>query len=91
MVPISQEFNVPLTSVAFVLSVPLWLRLGGAIASGWLADQVGRKIPLMISFCTLWSVRSGHCADFPCEVQKFFFSHFSSRLFCSETLLLAIG
>jgi len=23
MVPISQEFNVPLTSVAFVLSVPL--------------------------------------------------------------------
>ena len=38
MVPISQEFNVPLTSVAFVLSVTLWLRLVGAVGSGWLAD-----------------------------------------------------
>src|SRR5499427_9719236 len=49
MVPISQEFHVPLTSVAFVLSITLWLRLIGAVASGWLADRVGRKIPLMIS------------------------------------------
>ena len=30
MVPISKEFNVPLTDVAFVLSVTLWLRLFGA-------------------------------------------------------------
>ena len=49
MVPISQEFHVPLTEVAFVLSVTLWLRLVGAVGSGWLADRVGRKIPLMIS------------------------------------------
>ena len=49
MVPISQEFHVPLTDVAFVLSVTLWLRLVGAVGSGWLADRVGRKIPLMIS------------------------------------------
>ena len=42
MVPISQEFHVPLTSVAFVLSVTLWLRLIGAVGSGWLADRVGR-------------------------------------------------
>ncbi len=27
----------------------LWLRLLGATASGWMADRVGRKIPLMIS------------------------------------------
>ena len=30
MVPISQEFHVPLTEVAFVLSVTLWLRLVAA-------------------------------------------------------------
>jgi MFS transporter, SHS family, lactate transporter len=49
MLPISQEFGVPLTDVAFVLTVTLWLRLVGAVGSGWLADRVGRKIPLMIS------------------------------------------
>ena len=49
MVPISKEFGVPLTAVAFVLSVTLWLRLVGAITSGWLADRIGRRIPLMIS------------------------------------------
>ena len=52
MVPISQEFGVPMTEVAFVLTITLWLRLVGAVASGWLADRVGRKIPLMISI--LW-------------------------------------
>jgi len=52
MVPISQEFHVPLAEVAFVLSVTLWLRLVGAVGSGWLADRVGRKLPLMISI--LW-------------------------------------
>ena len=52
MVPISQEFGVPLTAVAFVLTVTLWLRLVGAVASGWLADRIGRKWPLMISI--LW-------------------------------------
>ena len=49
MLPISREFGVPLTDVAFVLTVTLWLRLVGAVGSGWLADRVGRKIPLMIS------------------------------------------
>jgi MFS transporter, SHS family, lactate transporter len=49
MVPISRAFGVPLTHVAFVLSVTLWLRLVGAVASGWIADRIGRKIPLMAS------------------------------------------
>jgi Major Facilitator Superfamily len=62
MVPISQEFHVPLTDVAFVLSVTLWLRLVGAVGSGWLADRVGRKIPLMISI--LWYSLSNFAAGF---------------------------
>jgi SHS family lactate transporter-like MFS transporter len=49
MVPIANEFKVPLTDVAAVFTVTLWLRLVGATASGWLADRVGRKTPLMIS------------------------------------------
>jgi SHS family lactate transporter-like MFS transporter len=49
MAPISQVFRVPLTEVAFILTVTLWMRLVGATAAGWLADRVGRKIPLMIS------------------------------------------
>jgi SHS family lactate transporter-like MFS transporter len=49
MLPISQDFGVPLTAVAFVLTITLWMRLLGAVASGWLADRVGRKLPLMIS------------------------------------------
>ena len=49
MAPISQEFHVPLTDVALVLTLTLWMRLVGAVASGWLADRVGRKLPLMIS------------------------------------------
>jgi SHS family lactate transporter-like MFS transporter len=52
MVPIAKEFNVPLTEVTAVFAITLWLRLVGATASGWLADRVGRKIPLMISI--LW-------------------------------------
>src|SRR6202048_3458158 len=49
MVPISKEFGVPLTAVAALFTITLWLRLVGAVASGWLADRVGRKTPLMIS------------------------------------------
>ncbi|MGA3398109.1 MAG: MFS transporter [Acetobacteraceae bacterium] len=49
MVPISKEFGVPLTAVAFVLSVTLWLRLVGAVTSGWVADRIGRRSPLMVS------------------------------------------
>jgi SHS family lactate transporter-like MFS transporter len=49
MVPISQEFHVPLTEVTAVFTLTLWMRLVGATASGWLADRMGRKKPLMIS------------------------------------------
>ena len=49
MLPISQEFSVPLTAVTAVFTLTLWMRLLGATASGWLADRVGRKTPLMIS------------------------------------------
>ncbi len=49
MVPISKEFGVPLTAVTAVFTITLWLRLAGATGSGWLADRIGRKAPLMIS------------------------------------------
>jgi SHS family lactate transporter-like MFS transporter len=49
MVPIAKEFNVPLTEVTAVFTITLWMRLLGAVASGWVADRVGRKLPLMIS------------------------------------------
>jgi MFS transporter, SHS family, lactate transporter len=49
MVAIAKEFNVPLTAVTVVFTITLWMRLVGAVASGWLADRVGRKTPLMIS------------------------------------------
>ena len=49
MVPIAKEFGVPLTAVTIVFTLTLWMRLVGAVASGWLADRIGRKTPLMIS------------------------------------------
>src|SRR6516164_5587761 len=49
MVPISKDFGVPLTEVAVVFTLTLWMRLVGATASGWLSDRIGRKKPLMIS------------------------------------------
>ena len=52
MVPIAESFKVPLIEVTAVFTVTLWLRLVGAIGSGWLADRIGRKTPLMISI--LW-------------------------------------
>jgi MFS transporter, SHS family, lactate transporter len=52
MVPISKDFGVPLVDVLAIFTVTLWVRLIGATASGWLADRVGRKTPLMISI--LW-------------------------------------
>jgi len=52
MVPIAESFKVPLIEVTAVFTVTLWLRLVGAVGSGWLADRVGRKTPLMISI--LW-------------------------------------
>jgi MFS transporter, SHS family, lactate transporter len=50
--PISEAFNVPLVDVAWLFTITLWLRLVGAVGSGWLADRIGRKTPLMISI--LW-------------------------------------
>ena len=49
MLPISREFHVPLTAVTAVFTITLWMRLVGATGSGWLADRIGRKKPLMIS------------------------------------------
>ena len=49
MVPISKAFNVPLTAVTIVFTITLFMRLIGATASGWMADRIGRKTPLMIS------------------------------------------
>src|SRR6202008_1402211 len=49
MLPISRSFHVPLVDVTAVLALTLWMRLMGATASGWLADRIGRKKPLMIS------------------------------------------
>src|ERR1700719_624256 len=49
MVPIAQDFKVPLTEVTAVFTLTLWMRLGGATPPGWLADRIGRKTPLMIS------------------------------------------
>ncbi len=49
MLPISQDFHVPLTAVTAVFTITLWMRLVGATASGWVADRMGRKKPLMIS------------------------------------------
>src|SRR5437763_16343392 len=52
MVPISQDFGVPLVDVLAVFTVTLWLRLIGATASGWRADRDGRNVLLMLAI--LW-------------------------------------
>src|ERR1700694_2177371 len=62
MVPIANEFDVSWTAVAAVLTLTLWLRLVGAIGSGWLADRIGRKIPLMLSI--LWDSVCNFIAGF---------------------------
>jgi MFS transporter, SHS family, lactate transporter len=62
MVPIAKEFDVPLTAVAFVLTITLWMRLVGAVGAGWLADRIGRKTPLMISIA--WYSISNFIAGF---------------------------
>ena len=62
MVPIAQEFGVSVTAVAAVLTFTLWLRLVGAIGSGWLADRIGRKTPLMLSI--LWFSACNFIAGF---------------------------
>src|ERR1700760_40017 len=47
--PIADEFHVSTAEVAIVFTLTLWMRLIGAVASGWLADRIGRQTPLMIS------------------------------------------
>ncbi|WIM13758.1 MFS transporter [Enhydrobacter sp.] len=72
MLPISKEFGVPITEVTFVFTITLWLRLAGATASGWLADRMGRKKPLMISI--LWYSVCNFIAGFsPTFAFLFFF------------------
>jgi hypothetical protein len=45
-VPIANEFKVPLTDVAAVFTITLWLRLVGATASG--NYQLGFAIPMLV-------------------------------------------
>ncbi|SJZ51315.1 MFS transporter, SHS family, lactate transporter [Enhydrobacter aerosaccus] len=72
MLPISQEFGVPLAAVAAVFTITLWLRLAGATAAGWMADRMGRKAPLMISI--LWYSICNFIAGFsPSFAFLFFF------------------
>jgi len=72
MLPISQEFGVPLTAVTAVFAVTLWLRLLGATAAGWMADHMGRRAPLMISI--LWYSICNFIAGFsPTFAFLFFF------------------
>ncbi len=52
MSPIAQEFGVPLIAVTGIFSITLITRLAGATVSGWMADRMGRRAPLMISI--LW-------------------------------------
>jgi SHS family lactate transporter-like MFS transporter len=49
MHPIAETFHVSMTSVTFVFTITLWMRLIGATTSGWVGDRLGRKKPLMIA------------------------------------------
>src|SRR5258708_27561922 len=49
MVPISQEFGVPLSEVVAILSLTLVARLFCAVGSGWMGDRLGRQLALMVS------------------------------------------
>src|SRR6516164_5391571 len=62
MAPIAKEFGVSVTAVAAVLTFTLWLRFVGAVGSGWLADRIGRKTPLMLSI--LWYSACNFIAGF---------------------------
>ena len=71
MLPIAKEFGVPLTAVAAVFTITLWLRLVGATAAGWMADRMGRKAPLMISI--LWYSLCNFIAGFSPNFAFLFF------------------
>ena len=72
IVPIAKEFDAPLTWVALVGTLTLWMRLIGAVAAGWMADRMGRRAPLMISI--LWYSICNFIAGFsPTFAFLFFF------------------
>src|ERR1044071_9933900 len=52
MVPIAREFGIRFPEVSAVFSVTLVMRLAGETASGWVADRLGRRAPLIFSI--LW-------------------------------------
>jgi MFS transporter, SHS family, lactate transporter len=61
IVPIAKEFDAPLTWVALVGTLTLWMRLVGAVASGSMADRMGRRAPrpsFRRSFGVHWPTRS---------------------------------
>lgn len=62
LVPIAKEFNADLTLVVLVGSLTMWMRFAGAMASGWMADRMGRRAPLMISI--LWYSACNFIAGF---------------------------
>src|SRR3954454_13896967 len=62
IVPIAKSFGEPLTYVALVGTLTLWMRLLGAVAAGWMADRMGRRAPLMISI--LWYSMCNFIAGF---------------------------
>src|SRR4051812_50183948 len=45
MAPIAKEFGVPVSEVAAVLTITLWLRLAGAPATGWVPARDGPQTP----------------------------------------------
>jgi MFS transporter, SHS family, lactate transporter len=81
MAPVASEFGVPLTAVAIAFTITLWLRLVGAVASGWLADRIGRKAPLMISI--LWYSICNFIAGFS--------PNFTFLLVCRALLGIGMG
>ncbi|HVY14504.1 MAG TPA: MFS transporter [Rhodopila sp.] len=62
LVPIAKEFHADLTLVVLVGSLTMWMRFIGAMASGWMADRLGRRAPLMISI--LWYSLCNFAAGF---------------------------
>ena len=82
MLPISQYYGIPLTEVTAVFTVTLIMRLLGATTSGWMADRLGRRAPLMISI--LWYSICNFVAGFS---PSFAFLFSSGHCLASEWVL----
>jgi hypothetical protein len=78
VLPIAQWINVPLTAVAAVFTLTLWLRLLGATGTGWRADRIGRTRPLVISIA--WFSTCNFSAGFS---PSLVFCLFSARCWAS--------